>query len=89
MENEKKPREELSIMECIVVLENMKGRTKQYETMFPFYSKEYIDHLAGLDKMVIDKVISILRNQESTSVNFLSSIAQKQKMVNKEEENDQ
>lgn len=64
MENEKKLPEELSIMECIVVLENMKDRTKQYETMFPFYSKEYIDHLADLDQTVLDKVISILINRE-------------------------
>lgn len=64
MENEKKLPEELSVEECVIVLINMRERTKRYGDMFPFYSKEYIDHLADLDQTVLDKVISILINRE-------------------------
>ncbi len=55
---------EFSIEDCIAVLENIKGRTKHYDEMYPHFSKKYCEELAGMDCLVIDTVISALRSQE-------------------------
>lgn len=64
MENEKKLPEELSVEECVMVLENMRERTKRYGDMFPLYPADYVWKLAEYESEVLDKVISILRNRE-------------------------
>lgn len=64
MENEKKLPEELSVEECVMVLENMRKRTKRYDGMFPLYPADYVQKLSEYEAEVLDKVISILRNRE-------------------------
>lgn len=61
----KKPNVDLSIQDCIVILENIRERGKAYDEHYPLYSKEYCEQLAGIESLAIEKVILILKNQES------------------------
>ena len=64
MPNEKKLPGELSVEECVMVLINMRERTKRYGDMFPLYPADYVQKLSEYESEVIDKVISILINRE-------------------------
>lgn len=69
MEKEKLPAErEPSVEECVLVLENLKHRTTQYDILFRHYPKDYIERLAAHDVAVLDKIISILKNREPESM---------------------
>ena len=59
---------EPSAEECILVLENLKGRTKFYPEILSEYSEDYIERLAAHDVAVLDKIISILKNRELESM---------------------
>ena len=65
MENKEKLRDEAELTEeeCIVVLENLRERTKTYESMFRFYPKDYLERLADQDRAALDKAISILKSR--------------------------
>ena len=64
MEEMKKSSTEPSIEDCIMVLENLMERTKNYESMFEFFPKYYVDLLAEHERAVLSKVISIMRSLE-------------------------
>lgn len=64
MEETKKSSNELSVEECVMVLINMRERTKRYGDMFPLYPADYIQKLSEYESVVLAKVISILRNRE-------------------------
>lgn len=65
MEEKKLPTvREPSNEECILVLENLKERTNNYDILFRHYPKDYIDRLVRHDTAVLDKIISILKNRE-------------------------
>ena len=56
--------QEPSDEQCILVLENLRERTKNYDILFRHYPKDYLDRLAETDTTVLNKVISILKNRE-------------------------
>jgi hypothetical protein len=51
------------IEDCILILENMKERTKQYPVMYASYGEEYSSTLAKVDFAALDKAISVLKSQ--------------------------
>ena len=58
-----KPSEDISVEDCIVILENIRERGRLYDEYLP-YPKEYCEQLAGIEALAIDKVIGLLRNPE-------------------------
>ena len=58
-----KPTEDISVEDCIAILENIRERGQFYDEYYPKYSKKYCEQLAGIEALAIDKVIGLLRNQ--------------------------
>ena len=48
----------------ISVLENLRGRSRHYATMFPHLTDDYLAELINTEHTAIDSIISILKNQE-------------------------
>lgn len=69
-----KPSEDISVEDCITILENIRERGSLYDEYLP-YPIEYCEQLAGIEALAIDKVIERLRllfmvnNGESESIN--------------------
>lgn len=59
-----KPSEDISVEDCITILENIRERGRFYDEYYPKYSKKYCELLAGIEALAIDKVIGLLRNPE-------------------------
>ena len=55
---------EPSAEECILVLENLKGRTKFYPEILGEYPEDYIKELTKIELAVFDKLIFLLKNLE-------------------------
>jgi hypothetical protein len=55
---------EMSVEDCIKVLENIKERGKSYPETYSHFSKEYCEKLAEVEALAIDTVISILRKRK-------------------------
>lgn len=63
----KNPGIDLTVDDCITILENIKERGKFYDETLPCADQEdvktYCEHLAGLEALAIDKVIELLKNR--------------------------
>lgn len=62
MEETKKSSTEPSIEDCIMVLENLMERTKNYESMFELFPKDYVDLIAEHERAALSRVISIMKS---------------------------
>lgn len=58
-----KPEMDITVDDCITILENIRERGRFYDEHYQLYSKEYCEQLAGIEALAIDKVILLLRNQ--------------------------
>jgi hypothetical protein len=67
MVQRKIPSVNFSTQDCIAVLENMQERTKHYDKMYPHFSKEYCEELAGMDCLVLNLTIEKLKAYEEMS----------------------
>ena len=71
----KKPSEDISIEDCIALLELVRDLISRYEENHQIYTKEYCKQIAKLEVLAIDNVIERLRllfmvnNGESESIN--------------------
>ena len=57
-----KPSEDISVDDCITILENIRERGRLYDEYLP-YPKEYCEQLAGIEALAIDKVIELLSRE--------------------------
>lgn len=57
--------QEPTIQACITHLRILQNRTEQYDEMFPFKPREHCEILAGLDYFFFEKIIEILKAEES------------------------
>lgn len=57
--------QEPTIQACITHLRILQNRTEQYDAMFPSESREHCEILASLDFFFFEKIIEILKAEES------------------------
>ena len=57
-----KPSEDISVEDCITILENIRERGRLYDESLTF-PIEYCEQLAGIEALAIDKVIELLSRE--------------------------
>ena len=57
--------QEPTIQACITHLRILQNRTEQYDEMFPYKTREDCEILAGLDYFFFERIIEILKAEES------------------------